>query len=408
MNALLDKMLAKALQSQDAETRSTLFELVASQVAADHGFAAAIPYSERLPADTGERDTFLGAAATIAAAANLDATVATLQANPKLRENEEIVAAVALTIAKTRGVPAAIAWVQANVPAAAQTAAYTPMAVFWADSDPAAAAQWAHTLADPSTLAEVLTAWGDKDLPTTVKWLKDHLTPEDQLTLMSTAFTGWSQKRPLDAAKIAVAELSPEVARTVLPSLAGPIATDPSGNPATWYGSLPPDLQTIDVRTAIVLGWISRDPSGAILWLQGVSSPIDFPDAWKKTAQQWAQNDPASLDKWLKEVSPNPIRDTAVRAYAVQLAFSDVITARNVAGQLADPGQRAELIKEVNDTADAIKAQLAAGGTPGMIFLDENGHPLRTLPKDISIQAQGPAGNTTPPPASGNSSTPSQ
>jgi hypothetical protein len=387
--------MTKALASQDAETRATLFQIFAEEVATERGLPATVPFADRLPADTGERDTFLGYAAAAAAQANLNAAIAALKSDPKLLQNDEVVASFAPVLAQARGVPAAIAWVQANVPATTQSAGFTPIAIAWTQTDPAAAAQWAHGLSDAGTLNEVINNWGDTDLPAAVHWLKTNTTPEDQATLMPTAFGPWTQKKPADAVKLALTELNPTLARTVLPSLATPIGADPNTDPAAWFAKLPPEQQTNDVRLALALGWVVRDPVPAVQWLQASTAPIDFPALWKQCVKQWCQNDTASLDRWLNLHPPGTLRDAAIQAYALQLAFADANAAKNIAAEMSNPVQRDALDKEIDQTAAAIKAQLAAGGTPGLIFLDENGQPLSAPPKDLSVQIQNSGGNKT-------------
>ena len=402
LTPLLEKMLAKALASQDAETRSDLFELVAGEIAANHGLAAAIPVSLRLPADSGEREAFLGFAAAAAVQASPDAALAVLQSDPQLRQTEDVVGAFAPAYAKARGVPAALAWIQASVPVNIQSAAYSPLGIYWAQTAPSDACKWASGLADNSVLSDILSSWGDRDLLSTIQWLKSNTTPEQQDALMPAAFAAWAQKRPADATKLALLELTPNAARLILPTIATPLGSDGDSDAAAWFAALPSVDQTNDIRIALVLGWVSRDPTEAVNWLQKNVAPVDFPNVWKECVQQWAQNDTTSLNQWLQQQPPGSIRDEAVRAYALQLAFSDPAAAKTIAAQIPDPADRAALFKEIDDTTDAIKKQLAAGGTPGLIFLDDNGKPLTSLPKDLSIQVQTADGNTT----TANSTTP--
>jgi hypothetical protein len=396
LSPLLEKMLAKALQSQDAETRSDLFELVAGEIATQHGLAAAIPVSLRLPEDSGEREAFLGFAAAAAVQASPDAALAVLQSDPQLRQTEDVVAAFAPAYAQARGVPAALAWIQANVPENIQSAAYSPLGVYWAQSAPSDACKWASGLADNSVLSDILSSWGDRDLFSAIHWLKTNVTPEQQDTLMPSAFSAWAQKRPADATKLALSQLTPDAARLILPTIATPVGSDGDSDAAAWFAALPAEDQTNDIRIALVLGWVGRDPTEAVNWLQKSVAPADFLNVWKECVQQWAQNDTTSLNQWLQQQPPGPIRDTAINAYALQLAFSDPASAKTVAAQIADPADRAALLKEIDDTTAAINKQLAAGGTPGLIFLDQNGKPLTSLPKDLSIQVQTSGGNATP------------
>jgi len=399
LSPLVDKMLTKALASQDSETRTTLFDLSAEAAGTEVGLAAAIPLAQRIPDDNSERSVFLATATTAAAQANLDATLATLLANPKLLATDEVTAAIGPALAQARGVPFALTWIQANVPAASRSAAFSPVAVAWAATKPADAADWARGLSDTSVLAEVVNAWGDQDLPATIHWLKAHITPQVQETLMPTAFASWTDKKPLDASKLALTELDGEVAHSVLPALATAIGADAQADPAAWYASLPPDDQTSDLRQALALGWLPRDSAAAIAWLQQATPPVALADAWNQAVKQWAQNDAASLDKWLQQAPAGALRDAAIKAYARELAFSDAAGAKTAAAQLADPAERDALDKEIDETADAIKKQIAAGGTPGLVFLDDNGKPLPGLPKDLSIQVQTSDGNATTPPA---------
>jgi hypothetical protein len=369
-----------------------------------HGLAEAEVLARRLPADSGERDTFLGNAAQAAAKTNLDDALLAAT-NAKLLASENVAGALAEAVARARGVESAITWVKDNVPDSAQIAAYTTIANVWAETDPAGAAKWAHTLSDTGPLNQVLSTWGDQDLPAAVAWINGNTTAEEQVALMPSAFDSWSSKKPLEATKLAVTQLSPEAAHAVLPSLASPVATDPANDPAAWYAALPAGLQAPEVRVALATGWIGRDPAATIAWLQKNTPPADFDDTWKQVVQQWAVSDSADLDKWLKDQPPGALRDAAVTAYANELAFSDVDSAKKMAAQLSDPAAQAALLKEIDATAAAIQKQLSAGGTPGLIFLDQNGKPLESPPQGLSIQVQGggaPAGNGTAPAAAGN------
>jgi hypothetical protein len=120
---------------------------------------------------------------------------------------------------------------------------------------------------------------------------------------------------------------------------------------------------------------------------------VNFPAVWRQCVQQWSQNDTASLDRWLSLQPPGALRDTAIYVYALQVALSDATAAKNLAAQISIPAERDALLKEIDETTAAIQKQLASGGTPGLIFLDNNGKPLTSVPKDLSVQIQTTGGN---------------
>jgi hypothetical protein len=382
-SAAVEKMMAKALESKEDDTRLTLLQLVAETVGADGGLAASLPLAVRIPEASGERDAFYGFATAAAAKANLDATLATLKGNPKLRETDEVVAAIGPALAKSKGPKEAVAWITANVPEDHRTAAFGPIAEEWVTTDPVAAATWAHSLADPGPMSDLAMAWGEKDMAGAVKWIKANTSVQDQLSLMPTVFDSAAEKKAVQASQLAIAELSPDVAKVVLPALASAIAENTTSNPAAWYDSVPEAMRTQDLRVAVASGWLGRDPTNAIAWLQKITPEKEFDATWAKAVDEWATSDSDAVEKWLKTAPAGKLKESALTSYALQQTFSDAESAKKWAAQIADPVEREKTIKEIEEMDKRIQQQIKEGAPMGMVFMGEDGKPMEHLPQGM-------------------------
>ncbi len=392
-SALVDKLLAKALESKDDDTRQALLQTVAETVGADGSLAAAIPLAVRIPEGSGERDAYYGFATAAAAKTNLDATLSTLVGNPKLRETDEVVAAIGPIMAKNKGPKEAIAWITTNVPEDHRTAAFGPIAEQWVATDPVAAATWAHSLADPGPMSDLATAWGEKDLDAAVKWLKANTSVQDQLALMPTVFDAAADKKAVAASQLAIAELSPEVAKAVLPALATAIAQNTTSNPAAWYDSVPEAMRNEDLRVAVASGWLGRDPTNAIAWLQKVTPAADFDATWSKAVDEWGTSDSDAVEKWLKTAPAGQLKETALVSYALQQTFADAESAKKWAAQIADPAVREKTVKDIEEMDKRIQQQIKEGAPMGMVFMGEDGKPMEHLPQGM-IDSSAPTGGS--------------
>ena len=246
----------------------------------------------------------------------------------------------------------------------------------WAAADPAAAAAWATSFADPAvqleSLQQVALVWSQSNLPLAIQWAQQlpdgsrqsvclalayeaaRTDPPTALTLamdlpanaaranlVAHATAQWATGNPAAAAAWAVQITDPALREQVVSAIATEWGGhDPGAAANLALNSLGAGQAQNDAVVGIVQRWAQTDPAGAAQWTTTFPTGDLQLAALENTVKPWALRDSPTAGAWLNTLAAGPVRDAAVADYATALAPASPALATEWADSIAQHALR--------------------------------------------------------------------
>lgn len=236
----------------------------------------------------------------------------------------------------------------------------------WAETDPAAAAQWAEQLgpgpARAQALEQVAIAWANTDVAKAASWVS--ALPED--TAKPTAVLAFSYEaartNPVTALDLA-GDLppSPERDRALLHSIRQWAAKNP-GAASTWAMEVPdPALRSRLLAAVVTAAAENAGPAAATLAAVSLPAGEEQTRAAVCIVQRWAQTAPQDAADWVEQFPDSPMRMTAAENLFAIWAFQDPAAASARLAQLPPGSLKDAALAGYNQTTAAMVADVAPG-----------------------------------------------
>ena len=146
------------------------------------------------------------------------------------------------------------------------------VALRWAETDPAAAAQWAARFTTnrnrTSPLPGILHRWA-QTAPADAAKFATNLPATERRTALSSAVSEWARTAPREATLFAAALPAEDRSTALLNALGEWAGTDPNAASA-WVRENAPEKQQASLVNALLNRWTLKDYEGAIRWVQSL------------------------------------------------------------------------------------------------------------------------------------------
>ncbi len=240
----------------------------------------------------------------------------------------------------------------------------------WAAADPAAAAAWATSFADPAvqleSLQQVALVWSQSNLPLAIQWAQQlpdgsrgtvclalayeaaRTDPQTALTLamdlpanaaradlVAHATAQWATGNPAAAAAWAVQITDPALREQVVSA----IATEWGGNDPVAAANL--------ALNSLGAGKAQNAPAAAAQWATTFPSGELQSAAVENVIKPWALRDSQTTGAWLNTLTAGPVKDAAVADYATTLAPTSPALATEWAASIAQDVLRERELSDV-------------------------------------------------------------
>ncbi len=253
----------------------------------------------------------------------------------------------------------------------------------WAAADPAAAAAWATSFADPAvqleSLQQVALVWSQSNLPLAIQWAQQlpdgsrgtvclalayeaaRTDPQTALTLamdlpanaaradlVAHATAQWATGNPAAAAAWAVQITDPALREQVVSAIATEWGgNDPVAAANLALNSLGAGKAQNDAVIGIVQRWAQNDPAAAAQWATTFPSGELQSAAVENVIKPWALRDSQTTGAWLNTLTAGPVKDAAVADYATTLAPTSPALATEWAASIAQDVLRERELSDV-------------------------------------------------------------
>ena len=253
----------------------------------------------------------------------------------------------------------------------------------WTAADPAAAAAWATSFADPAvqleSLQQVALVWSQSDLTLAIQWAQQlpdgsretvclalayeaaRTDPQTALTLamdlpanaaradlVAHATAQWAIGNPAAAAAWAVQITDPALREQVVSAIATEWGgNDPVAAANLALNSLGAGKAQNDAVIGIVQRWAQNDPAAAAQWATTFPSGELQSAAVENVIKPWALRDSQTTGAWLNTLTAGPVKDAAVADYAAALAPTSPALATEWAASIAQDALRERELSDV-------------------------------------------------------------
>ncbi len=243
---------------------------------------------------------------------------------PANGERRELVEAIAHHWGR-EDLQGALAWSRA-LEGPGQQEALASITHVWAQSDPAAAAEFALAL-PPSqqrerALSEVAHVWAERDATQARAWI-DQLGAQEALPAMRGLVHTMAEFDPASAASL-VAEWSTRQGV--------PLESEPF----------------VDLAGDLAHHWTERDPASAAGWAQSFPESSDLHEhAVRRVADAWVQRDTLAASEWIGSLPEGRARDAATERLVDEVAATDPEAAYHWALSASTADHQTEMLHHV-------------------------------------------------------------
>jgi len=138
---------------------------------------------------------------------------------------------------------------------------------------------------------------------------------------------------------------------------------------AAWVAEHVGEAYASGVARFTAANWMRSDPESALEWLAGLEAGSERLEALHACFGSWYELEPKRAVSWLRDHTPNPVLDPAVKTVAMRAMAASPVDAIEWASRIGDKGRRERVLVSIGKawmTSDpeAARRWMTASGLP--------------------------------------------